>query len=82
MTSLAVQLVDDEVKLDQDPFVAPHEVPAHVDLVECTAEVVEAADVVVVLTDHDAVDWPLLNRHGADVLDTRNRLTAPGVDRL
>jgi UDP-N-acetyl-D-glucosamine dehydrogenase len=65
-----------------DPFVAPHEVPPGVALVECTAEVVEAADIVVVLTDHDAIDWPLLDRYAANVLDTRNRLTAPGVDRL
>jgi UDP-N-acetyl-D-glucosamine dehydrogenase len=57
-------------------------VPADVTLVECTDDVVAAADMVVVLTDHDAIDWPLLDRHAADVLDTRNRLTAPGVDRL
>ena len=65
-----------------DPLVAPHEVPADVRLVECTPEVVEEADVVVVLTDHDAIDWELFGRHAGKVLDTRNRLTAPGVDRL
>ena len=65
-----------------DPFVAPSEVPAGVALVECTADVIEAADVVVVLTDHDVIDWPLLERYAANVLDTRNRLRAPAVDRL
>ncbi|HEY0811948.1 MAG TPA: nucleotide sugar dehydrogenase [Pseudonocardia sp.] len=65
-----------------DPFVAPAEVPPGVTLVECTDERVEAADMAIVLTDHDAIDWDVLNRHSADVLDTRNRLTAPGVDRM
>ncbi|MBA2323853.1 MAG: nucleotide sugar dehydrogenase [Pseudonocardiales bacterium] len=65
-----------------DPHVAPHEVPDSVRLVAGGPGVVEVADVVVVLTDHDAVDWELLNRYGYKVLDTRNRLTAPGVDRL
>ncbi len=65
-----------------DPLVAPHEVPRDVHLVECTPEVVEKADVVVVLTDHDTIDWELFERHAPKVLDTRNRLRAPGVDRL
>jgi len=65
-----------------DPHVAPHEVPGPVRLVACTPEVIEAADLVIVLSDHDTVDWDLVARHGAKVLDTRNRLTGPGVDRL
>ena len=56
--------------------------PDVVQLVECDPEVVEAADLVVVLTDHDAIDWELLGRYGDKVLDTRNRLAVPGVDRL
>jgi UDP-N-acetyl-D-mannosaminuronic acid dehydrogenase/UDP-N-acetyl-D-glucosamine dehydrogenase len=44
---------------------------------------VSAADLVVVLTDHDALDWALLEKHADKVLDTRNRLRdTPGVDRL
>ena len=35
-----------------------------------------------VLTDHDEIDWELLERHSDKVLDTRNRLTTPGVDKL
>jgi UDP-N-acetyl-D-glucosamine dehydrogenase len=65
-----------------DPHVAPHEVPGPVRLVACTPAVIEAADLVIVLSDHDTVDWDLVARHGAKVLDTRNRLTGPGVDRL
>jgi UDP-N-acetyl-D-mannosaminuronic acid dehydrogenase/UDP-N-acetyl-D-glucosamine dehydrogenase len=53
-----------------------------VELVECTPEVVAASDVVVVLTDHDDIDWELLERHADRVLDTRNRLATAGVDRL
>ena len=65
-----------------DPHLAPHEAPAAVRLVGGTPDEVEAADLVVVLTDHDDMDWALLERHAAKVLDTRNRLTAPDVDRL
>ena len=32
------------------------------------------ADLIVVLTDHDAFDWDLVGRYGDKVLDTRNRL--------
>jgi UDP-N-acetyl-D-glucosamine dehydrogenase len=42
----------------------------------------EAADIVIVLTDHDAIGWDLLGRYGEEILDTGNRLAAPGVDRL
>ena len=34
------------------------------------------------LTAHDVIDWALLQRHAARVLDTRNRLRDPAVDRL
>jgi UDP-N-acetyl-D-mannosaminuronic acid dehydrogenase/UDP-N-acetyl-D-glucosamine dehydrogenase len=65
-----------------DPLIAPSEAPEPVHLVDCTPETVAAADVIVVLADHDAVDWDLLERHGERVLDTRNRLANPAVDRL
>jgi UDP-N-acetyl-D-glucosamine dehydrogenase len=65
-----------------DPLIVAGEVPAGVQLVDCTPETVEAADIVVVLTDHDEIDWELLERHSDKVLDTRNRLTTPGVDKL
>jgi UDP-N-acetyl-D-mannosaminuronic acid dehydrogenase/UDP-N-acetyl-D-glucosamine dehydrogenase len=58
------------------------DVPEFVQLVECTPEVVAESDIVVVLTDHDDVDWELIGRHADRVLDTRNRLEVPGVDRL
>jgi len=37
---------------------------------------------VIVLTDHAAIDGDLLGRYGEEILDTGNRLAAPGVDRL
>jgi UDP-N-acetyl-D-mannosaminuronic acid dehydrogenase/UDP-N-acetyl-D-glucosamine dehydrogenase len=82
-TAVARRLADLGAQLRAvDPHLAPPEVPAGVELVGCTPGEVEAADLVVVLTDHDDVDWRLLERHAEKVLDTRNRLTAPGVDRL
>jgi UDP-N-acetyl-D-mannosaminuronic acid dehydrogenase/UDP-N-acetyl-D-glucosamine dehydrogenase len=50
--------------------------------VDCTEAEVAAADLIVVLTDHDVVDWTMLENNAAKVLDTRNRLRSPAVDRL
>ncbi|MBV9313924.1 MAG: nucleotide sugar dehydrogenase [Pseudonocardia sp.] len=65
-----------------DPLIDPHYVPAGVELVECSDAEVASADLVVVLTDHDQVDWTLLERYAERVLDTRNRLRSPAADRL
>jgi UDP-N-acetyl-D-glucosamine dehydrogenase len=66
-----------------DPLIPLDHVPAGVTVVECSEAEVGSADLVIVLTDHDVVDWALLERHADKVLDTRNRLRgATGVDRL
>jgi UDP-N-acetyl-D-glucosamine dehydrogenase len=66
-----------------DPLIPADHVPAGIEIVDCTEAEVAAADLVIVLTDHEVVDWPLLERHATKVLDTRNRLRhAPGVDTL
>ncbi|MGH8964085.1 MAG: nucleotide sugar dehydrogenase [Actinomycetes bacterium] len=65
-----------------DPKVTAVDVPDGVQLVECMPQVLADADIVVVLTDHDDVDWDLVERHADRVLDTRNRLTGATVDRL
>lgn len=65
-----------------DPLVDPVPLPDWIDLVEGTPEEVATADLVIVLTDHDALPWELLERHAEKVLDTRNRVRAAGVDRL
>ena len=51
-------------------------------LVEATAEELRAADVVVLVTDHDAFDYDLVAANARYVLDTRNRLDGPVVERL
>ena len=67
-----------------DPFV--HEAPRGletVDMVELTPEQVSAADIVVLLTDHDVFDYPLVSKHAKAVFDARNRFpAAPNVQRL
>ncbi|GAA0909248.1 nucleotide sugar dehydrogenase [Pseudonocardia zijingensis] len=57
-----------------DPLIDPQQVPSFVHLVPLTPEHLGRADLVLVLTDHDALDWPLLERWADRVLDTRNRL--------
>ncbi|MDT7776071.1 MAG: UDP-N-acetyl-D-glucosamine dehydrogenase, partial [Pseudonocardiales bacterium] len=65
------------------PLIPADHVPAGIEIVDCTEAEVAAADLVIVLTDHEVVDWPLLEQHATQVLDTRNRLRhAPGVDTL
>jgi UDP-N-acetyl-D-glucosamine dehydrogenase len=51
-------------------------------IVEPTEEELAGADGVVIITDHDAFDYELIRRHARYVLDTRNRLTGPNVERL
>ena len=62
----------------------PHLEPASVSypLVEATADELSAADAVVLVTDHDAFDYDLVERHARYVLDTRNRLDGTSVERL
>jgi UDP-N-acetyl-D-glucosamine dehydrogenase len=56
----------------------PHVVEGHVDerivRVEAAADEVEAADAVVLLTDHDEFDYDMITRRASYVLDTRRRL--------
>ena len=46
--------------------------------VDASADELEAADVVVLLSDHDAFDYDLIAAKSSSVLDTRHRLTAAG----
>ncbi len=65
-----------------DPLVEPEWVPEFVEQTECTRAELERADIVVVLTGHDAIDWELVADYAEKVLDTRNRLRHAAVDRL
>jgi UDP-N-acetyl-D-glucosamine dehydrogenase len=51
----------------------------HVDL---TAAEVERADAVVVVTDHEAFDYDMVQERARYVLDTRNRIHGPRVESL
>jgi len=50
--------------------------------VEAIDEEIEAADLVIVLTDHDAFDWIRIDRTAPHVFDTRHRLTGAHVAHL
>jgi UDP-N-acetyl-D-glucosamine dehydrogenase len=65
-----------------DPHIEPDHVPPYVRLVTPTRADLDAADLVVVLTDHRDLDWELLGSHPEKVLDTRNRFGGAGVERL
>jgi UDP-N-acetyl-D-glucosamine dehydrogenase len=65
-----------------DPLIEPEFVPSCITMVPCDDEQLEAADLVIVLTDHEVLDWVLVDRYADRVLDTRNRLRNPLVDRL
>jgi len=58
-----------------DPYLRPEHLPPFATLVPLDAEQVRAADAVVLLTDHDGVDYRLLGEASL-VLDTRRRLPA------
>lgn len=42
--------------------------------VDLTANTLAGFDAAVIVTDHDAIDWAMLQRHSRLVVDTRNRL--------
>jgi UDP-N-acetyl-D-mannosaminuronic acid dehydrogenase/UDP-N-acetyl-D-glucosamine dehydrogenase len=65
-----------------DPLINKAQVPPFIYVVEGSAENLAGADLIIVLTDHDVIDWESLSGHAGRVLDTRNRLGEPLVDRL
>jgi len=66
-----------------DPHVAAELYPDGVRAVALSEAEVAGADLVVVTTDHDALDWALVSRAARRVLDTRHRLPpAAGVEYL
>lgn len=44
------------------------------DSVDLSPETIGSADCVLIVTDHDAVDWELIGQHAALVVDTRNAM--------
>jgi UDP-N-acetyl-D-glucosamine dehydrogenase len=76
LASLGAQVsaVDQHVPTDSLAEEAPR--------VTITADVVRASDAVVILTDHDGIDYGLLEREARWVLDCRNRLSGARVESL
>jgi nucleotide sugar dehydrogenase len=67
-----------------EPHVEDLRLPDDITLVECSADTVRAADLVVVVTDHEEFDYDMVQREAARIFDTRNRYAAgtPNVVRL
>ena len=64
-----------------DPYVRER-ADLNVTLVELSAPELEAADAVVLLSDHDVFDLEIVEQHAQFVLDTRARLHGRQVERL
>lgn len=60
--------------LAADPFVDRNAIPPFIELVELSPDIVEAADAIVILTDHDDLNYDLIAAAPGFVLDTRHRL--------
>ncbi len=65
-----------------DPLIDVEEIPSYIRMVPCEPDQVTKADLVIVLADHDVIDWELFEEHAERVLDTRNRLRSTSASRL
>jgi UDP-N-acetyl-D-glucosamine dehydrogenase len=65
-----------------DAHVGPNELDEVAERVDLTPEEIGRADVVVLVTDHDDVDYAIVERHARYVFDTRNRLRGEHVELL
>jgi UDP-N-acetyl-D-glucosamine dehydrogenase len=74
----AVEVGHDVTGLDVDV----HELYRVAARVPLSAELLEGCDAVVLVTDHDDVDYDLVTRHAAYIFDTRNRLRGAHVELL
>lgn len=71
-----------EVRAADPHVVEGHRVDNRLVRVDLTKEEIAAADAVVLLTDHDAFDYGLVEAHAAYVLDCRRRLSGPRIEVL
>ncbi|MFC7548894.1 nucleotide sugar dehydrogenase [Plantactinospora sp. GCM10030261] len=65
-----------------EPYADAQHIPAGVSLVDLTEPEVRAADGVLVVTDHDELDYHLIERASTYVFDTRRRCTGDNVELL
>ncbi|MEZ0090352.1 nucleotide sugar dehydrogenase [Streptacidiphilus sp. EB129] len=71
-----------EVRAADPHVVESMKVDARLIRVEPTPEELAAADMVVLLTDHDSFDYDEVTAHAAFVLDCRRRLSGPTIEVL
>jgi nucleotide sugar dehydrogenase len=57
-----------------DPYVEPHRIPDYITLSDLTPAAVGTADAIVILTEHEGLDYHLVESAACFVLDTRRRL--------
>jgi UDP-N-acetyl-D-glucosamine dehydrogenase len=69
-----VRVIDDHVRA--------HEIYVRAPRVELSAEELQGADVVVVITDHDSLDYEWVARHSSYVFDARRRVAGDNVELL
>jgi UDP-N-acetyl-D-glucosamine dehydrogenase len=68
--------------LVHDEHVGPHELDLLAARVPLSAELLRSCDAVVLVTDHDDVDYDLVTRHATYVFDARNRMRDGHVETL
>jgi len=71
-----------EVRVADPHVVEERFVPEGAKRVDVTADEVAAADVVVLVTDHDGFPYDVVEANARALFDTRARLSGPGVERL
>ncbi|MGH8966390.1 MAG: nucleotide sugar dehydrogenase, partial [Actinomycetes bacterium] len=84
-TAIAVATRLDDLGADLraiDPLIDVEEVPSYIRMVPCESRQITKADLVIVLADHDVIDWELFEQHADRVLDTRNRVRSRSAARL
>jgi UDP-N-acetyl-D-glucosamine dehydrogenase len=65
-----------------DAHVAAHQIPEGVSSADLSDELIRSADLVVVLTEHDGIDYGNVAAVAKQVFDTRNCLSGPNVEVL
>ena len=65
-----------------DPMVAADQLSTRVKIVDLDQSLLDRVDLILVLTDHDDVDWAAIEAVSHKVVDTRRRVTSPGVEYL
>jgi nucleotide sugar dehydrogenase len=65
-----------------DDHVEPHRWPQNVERASLSDSILDAADVAVLLTDHDDLDFEIIERASVPILDTKNRLSGSHAERL